>query len=237
MSPRHQIETPRKPGRPCLKGTFTLPFLHTNPAHADGGQQILRGLPGAYRRPKGPLLLGGAHDCEQDNLPTLRLPSLLFKSPPKDSKIRTRQAANNASDDVALRTNDRALQSNHEQIYSRYPTGAFLSPNSIYKSIIHLSWDQKPTAVEGGDGVKGPRPEHELSPYNLQARQPSRRLQCALRNHQARLLIIATPSLAKREYMFIICLPQRRFVLRLMPSFNGRSPRRGKKHYLVLHIS
>lgn len=229
MSPRRQIETSTKPGCPCAKGTLTLPFPHTNPAHADRWQQTLRSLLGAYRSPKGPLLLGGAHDCEQDNL------SLPFKSPPTDTKTKTQLAPDNASDDVALRTNDRALQSDHEQIYNPYPTEAFLSPNTTYKGLIHLSWDQKPTALEGGDGVKGPRLEHELSPYNQQARQPSRRLRCALRNHQARLLIIATPFLAKREYMFIICLPQRRFVLRLTPSFITRSPRRGRKRYLVLH--
>lgn len=223
------------PGRPCPKGTLTLPFPHTNPAHAEGWQQTLRKLLGTYKRPKDPLLLGGAHDCEQENPPTRRLPSLPFKGPPTDTKTTTRLAPDNASNDLALGTNDRALQSDHEQIYSPYPTEAFFSPNKTYKGIIHSSWDQKPTALKGGDGVKGLRLEHELSPYNQQARQPSRRLQCALRNHQARLLIIATQFLAKREYVFIICLPQRRSVLRLMPSFNARSPQRGRKLYLVLH--
>ena len=108
MSPRCQIETSTKPGRPCAKGTLTLPFPHTNPTHADGWQQTLRSLLGAYRRPKSPLLLVGAHDCEQDNLPTRRLPSLSFKSPPTDTKTKTQLAPDNASDDVALRTNDRA---------------------------------------------------------------------------------------------------------------------------------
>lgn len=189
-------------------------FPHTNPAHADGWQQTLRSLLGAYRRPKGPLLLGGAHDCKQNIIPTRRLPSLPFKSSPMYPKTKTRLAPNNASDDVAPRTNDRALQSDHEQISSQYPTEVLLSQNSTYKSIIHSSWDQKSTALERGDRVKGPRLEHELSLYNQQARQPSRRLQCALRNHRARLLIIATPFLAKREYLFIICLSQRRFVFR-----------------------